>query len=160
MSTRRCSVIYLVPYIHSDNSRRSRSRGRAAAVLYEEQRSRTPSIFCPQDASLQGGAWVITKLLIIAVLKYILNLFFGFIIFTKFRLFNSILGTLVATTMAVTPTSILTPSRASTRVWPTSQRSQPRCTTPPTTVHLHRSGSDAQEWGVVADQMNSGFILI
>lgn len=87
MSTRRCSVIYLVPYIHSDNSRRSRSRGRAAAVLYEEQRSRTPSIFCPQDASLQGGARVITRLLIIVVLKYILDLFFGFIIFTKFRLY-------------------------------------------------------------------------
>lgn len=161
MSTRRCSVIYLVPYIHSDNSRRGRSRGRAAAVLYEEQRSGTPSIFCPQDASLhpQGGARVITKLLIIAALKYIINFFFQFIIFTKFRLFHSILGILVATTMAVMPTSILTPSRASTRVWPTSQRSQARCTTPPTTARLHRSGSDARGWGLVADQIHSNWFI-
>lgn len=69
VSTRRCSVIYLVPYIHSDNSRRLHSRGRAAAVLYEEQCTSPSSVLHPPDASLhpQRGAWVI----MISVLRFL-----------------------------------------------------------------------------------------
>lgn len=72
MSTRRCSVIYLVPYIHSDNSRRRRYRGRTAAVLYEEQCSSPTSILHPPNACLQRGARVI-MITMISVLKYIFN---------------------------------------------------------------------------------------
>lgn len=60
VSTRRCSVIYVVPYIHSDDSRRLHSRGRPAASLYEEQHASPTSVLHPPDASLhpQRGAWV------------------------------------------------------------------------------------------------------
>lgn len=60
VSTRCCAVIYLVPYIHSDNSWWFYSWGRTAAVLHEEQRSGSPSLLHPQDAGVspQRRAWV------------------------------------------------------------------------------------------------------
>lgn len=67
VSTRSCSVIYLVPYIHSDNSRRFHSRSRTAAVLYEEQRSSPSPALHPPDAGLhpQRRTWVSVLVLII-----------------------------------------------------------------------------------------------
>lgn len=62
MCARRCSVLYVVPYVHSDNSWRLHSRRRTAAYLYEEQHSSPTSLLQPPDASLfsQRGAWVTT----------------------------------------------------------------------------------------------------
>lgn len=137
MSARRCSVIYLVPYIHSDHSGRLRSRGWAAAVLHEEQRSRPAAVLRPQDAGVrpQGGARVNTTL----VLNAPTGDFTGFTA-NQTRLAAVLVSdTAVATTMAATPTSTPTPSRASTRAWPTSRPSLPHFTTPPTTAPLHRS---------------------
>jgi len=132
VSTRRCSVIYLVPYIHSDNGQRLHSRGRTAAVLYEGQSSTPTTILHPADACLQRGAWVI-MILVLRLILFLLRTFFDGVS-TSY-----ILGILVATTMAAMPTSILTPSRASIPVWPMSRRSQPPSTTRPTTGRLHRS---------------------
>lgn len=57
---RRCSVIYLVPYVHSDNVRRHSSRGRTAAALHAQRCTRAPSLLHPSTASLrpQGRARV------------------------------------------------------------------------------------------------------
>jgi hypothetical protein len=57
---RRCSVIYLVPYVHSDNVRRHSSRGRTAAALHAQRCTRAPSLLHPSTTSLrpQGRAWV------------------------------------------------------------------------------------------------------
>lgn len=64
MSTRRCSVLYVVPYIHSDDSRRLHARGRPAASLHEEQHPGHAHLLHPQDAGVhtQRGAWVTTPL--------------------------------------------------------------------------------------------------
>lgn len=63
----------------------------------------------------------------------------SYIVFEYFLNKYSILGTLVATTMAATPTSTRTPSSPSIPVWPMSRGSQPPSTILPTTAHLHRS---------------------
>lgn len=91
MSTRRCSVIYVVPYIHSDNGRRLHSRGRTAAPLYEEQHSSPTSVLHPPDASLhpQRGAWV-SMILVLKLSRHfgnILNLSEDFL--NKFSLLHS-----------------------------------------------------------------------
>lgn len=67
--TRRRSVIYLVPYIHSDNSRRRHAGDGTAAVLYEEQRPRPSPVLHPQDAGVQRGIRVIMTILIRVVSK-------------------------------------------------------------------------------------------
>lgn len=80
VSARRCSVIYLVPYIHSDNSGGLHSRGRAAAVLYAEQRSSATSVLCPSNANVlpQGRArvnmWICFTLVIFPI-KYTFKTF-------------------------------------------------------------------------------------
>lgn len=60
VSTRRCSVLHMVPYLHSDNSRWRHPRGQPSAPLYAEQHPSSPAGLRPQDASVhtQGGAWV------------------------------------------------------------------------------------------------------
>lgn len=60
VSTRRCSVLHMVPYLHSDNSRWRHPRGQPSAPLHAEQHPSSPAGLRPQDASVhtQGGAWV------------------------------------------------------------------------------------------------------
>lgn len=57
---RSCSVIYLVPYIHSDNIRRQPTRARTPGVLHERRTCATRIILRTPDASLptSGWAWV------------------------------------------------------------------------------------------------------
>lgn len=136
MSTRRCSVLYVVPYIHSDDSRQLHSRGRPAASLYEEQRPGHAHLLHTQDAGLhtQRGAWVTTPLTALTMFRP----FWGSVP-SLTGCCSSGAGTLVATTTAATPTSTRTPSRASIPVWPTSRPSAHPSTTLPTTGRLHRS---------------------
>lgn len=140
MSTRRCSVLYVVPYIHSDDSWRRHSRGRPAASLYEEQHPGHAHFLHTQDAGVhtQRGARVTTQLTSCWPLCGGFNS-------SVTGCCSSGAGTLEATTTAATPTSTRTPSRASTPVWPTSRPSAHPSTTPPTTGRLHRSVPLAQQ---------------
>lgn len=54
---RSCSVIYLVPYIHSDNLRWQPTRDRIPAFLHERRTPSTRLLLRPQDASLPASGW-------------------------------------------------------------------------------------------------------